>query len=161
MYPEFLFDLSLTCLYLLSVMKSLPTYGDRMMTRLAGKLTPAANVDVQQITHKTPHRNASSKWRRSSAVNPEWWYAMPHMMLLPRIGHIALPISFSIALIKLSRSANLCSVNFFGSILHNSFAKLSQFRFVEQKIKQDFSGITSDTSPATWSGSFFSASALY
>lgn len=61
----------ITCLYLLRVMKSLPTYGDRMITRFAGKLTPAASVDVQQITHNTPHRNASSKWRRSSAVRPE------------------------------------------------------------------------------------------
>lgn len=31
-------------LYLLNVMKSLPTYGDRMMTRFAGRLTPAASV---------------------------------------------------------------------------------------------------------------------
>lgn len=42
-------------------MNSLPTYGDRMMTRFAGRFTPAASVEVQHITHKTPNRNASSK----------------------------------------------------------------------------------------------------
>lgn len=132
-----------------------------MITRLAGRFTPAASVDVQQITHITPHRNASSKCRRSSAVSPEWWYAMPFIILLPSMGHIELPMSFSIAFIKLSRSTNLCSVNFFGSILHSKFARLSQFFFVEQKTKHDLSGITSETKPAKWSGSLFRASSLY
>lgn len=40
-------------------------------TRRAGKFTPAASVDVQQITQIIPSLKASSSNRLSSAVKPE------------------------------------------------------------------------------------------
>lgn len=41
------------------------------LTLFAGKFTPAARVEVQQITEMVPARNASSNSRRSSLVKPK------------------------------------------------------------------------------------------
>ena len=48
----------------------LPINGDLMMTRLAGRLTPAASVLVQHSTPIHPERNPSSRTFLSSIVNP-------------------------------------------------------------------------------------------
>lgn len=51
-------------------MTNLATYGDRIMTRLAGKLTPAARVDVHANKQRIPSLNACSMSWRSCVVKP-------------------------------------------------------------------------------------------
>ncbi len=51
-------------------MANLATYGDRIMTRLAGKLTPAARVDVHANKQRIPSLNACSISWRSCVVKP-------------------------------------------------------------------------------------------
>ena len=47
------------------------------MTLLAGKLTPAAKVDVQNMTFITPYLKKSSIVYLSKTSKPEWWKAQP------------------------------------------------------------------------------------
>ena len=51
---------------------SRPMKGDLMTTLLAGRLTPAARVLVQQSTPNTSEAKASSNNFLSSMVSPEW-----------------------------------------------------------------------------------------
>lgn len=54
---------------------------------LAGRLTPAANVLVQQSKLSTPVENASSTSFLSSLVSPLWWYATPIGSVRCKTGH--------------------------------------------------------------------------
>jgi hypothetical protein len=56
---------------------SLPTYGALMTTLPAGRLTPAASVDVATSTVMVPSEKPASISSRSSSVSPAWWNAMP------------------------------------------------------------------------------------
>jgi len=48
-----------------------------IITLLAGKLTPAARVEVQKIAFITPYLNRYSTPSLSSIDSPLWWNATP------------------------------------------------------------------------------------
>eukprot|EP00955_Chlamydomonas_euryale_P105855 365664-Chlamydomonas_euryale.AAC.13 len=48
-----------------------------MTTRCAGRLTPSANVDVVQMTARSPERNACSTAARSEASSAALCVQMP------------------------------------------------------------------------------------
>jgi len=50
-----------------------------MFHLLAGRLTPAAKVEVHTIQHSVVDMYASSINFRSSIVRPLWWYATPYL----------------------------------------------------------------------------------
>lgn len=50
---------------------------DLIMTRWAGKFTPAASVLVQQSALSFPSLNSLSTIFRSPMLRPAWWYAKP------------------------------------------------------------------------------------
>jgi len=56
---------------------------------LAGRLTPAASVDVHARTHSVPSRYASSISFLSSIVSPLWWYATPNLIVRLRTGQMS------------------------------------------------------------------------
>ena len=62
---------------------------------LAGKFTPAANVEVHVRTHSVPWLYASSINFRSSIVSPPWWYAMPYGMTSRKTGQSRSALLFS------------------------------------------------------------------
>lgn len=147
------------CLYFAREIKSRPTYGERRMTRRAGRLTPAASVDVQQMQHNTPLRNAFSISCRSSEVSPEWWYATPNGIVYRRIGHRA-PSCCKLPK-RSCLSARRCSNSVRNTTRHTSFATFSQFFFDAQNTKHEPLGTTSITRPAKRSGSIFAISGGY
>lgn len=61
----------------------------------AGRLTPAARVEVHEITHNVPSRYAVSISFLSSDVKPELWYAIPKGMVSLSTGHSPEASTFS------------------------------------------------------------------
>ena len=131
-------------------MKSCDTYGDLIMTLFAGKLTPAASVDVHVNKHNTPSLYACSMSCLSSVVSPEWWYAIPNWIVCCKTGHTLFEFSAFNSLKSFSLRSCLCCINSCGRLLAKSEATFSQFFFVEQKMRHDSAGMTSLTFKLKW-----------
>lgn len=62
---------------------------------LAGKLTPAAKVEVQVRRQRVPWLYAASINLRSSIVSPPWWYAIPYGITRRKTGQIPSALLFN------------------------------------------------------------------
>eukprot|EP00982_Pelagococcus_subviridis_P003710 27760-Pelagococcus_subviridis.AAC.9 len=71
-------------------------YGCAMITRDAGRFTPAAIVDVQQITLIAPDRNPSSTSRFSSACSAAWCHATPFATVVASAGRFAVSVALGL-----------------------------------------------------------------
>lgn len=143
---------ALPTIYLYSaVSSSLPIFfADVMITRLAGKLTPAASVVVQKMTLSNPSLKRVSVISRSCRLRPAWWYPAPCRSILATFGEIicwfyfvSCPPDCKVAATVYSITAILnkfCSSVFFSSDIRvpyfaKTVANYSQLSLVGQKTR--------------------------